>query len=453
MTVKQVGYGGTGSATYATLQGLISEFSPEKFIITTNLRSRLLESGALQKVKQEGEELVIEAEVGSNPTTTYIKDFGNRPTGQTATPAKGRVVPSNITATLSLGKAAALTKMSDSQLTSTLDAKLNTIAKDVARHICRGLFGAAIAPQAAATWSGTAADATVTVPFLDISMFKPNAAYDFVDLSSSKSYVVRCTSVTPAAIGANSANIAGNVAFINDVPNPATGSVVALTDTGVATGDTFKLRGSSPGFGGSNVEEAGIRLNSFDDIAGSGAASAFLGIDPATTPGWVGQTINVGGIYSQEALIQFAARVDQFGGENFTHAIMSPQVAAAHAIMSGNQGGVFGIAAGQSNGTRSMGLDQSMDKYAKVLDSGLRLAGREIIIDTNCPATQVVLHNKDNAKLAIWAEMEPEPVAENGGSLMTDQTTFSLKSFFSGSMQLYCVNRSAIGVATGLTGL
>ncbi len=456
MTVKNLGYGQASTSTYQTMQGLLNEFAPEKFVTTINNRSPLLNSGALEKVECDGEELVIEVDVGASPATQWIGDFGRRAVGQTLTPAKGRVVPANVHAVLSLGQTASIGKLSDNRLTQLLDGKLSQVAKDVARHLCRGLYGAAIAPQAAATWSGTAADSTVTVSFLDISMFKPGASYDFCDLSSTKAYVVRCTGVTPSAVGSNSANIAGTVSFINDIPDPSTGSVVALTDTAVATGDTFRLRGTTLGFGGSSSVITGQAINSFDDIAGSGATSAFLGIDPATTPGWFGQTLALSAVYSQEAALQFAARIDQFGGENFTHAIMPPQIAAAHAIMAGNQGAVYGITLGQSP-SREMMVDRSMDKYADVLggnqfvNSGLTIAGRNVIIDPNCIATTVVFHNKNNAKLAVWKEMGADE--EAGSSILLNRSTFSVDSYFSGSYQLYCVNRAAIGTITGITGL
>jgi len=459
MTVRNVGYGQTTTTTYQTLSGLIAEFAPEKFQMTTSLRSPFLKSGALVEEDAEGEELVIEVEVGSNPTTSFIGDFGRRPVGQTPTPAKGRVIPSNIAAVLTLGQTASLTRLSAKNLAKTFDSKLSNVAKDVARFKCRALFNNGVSPQAAATWSGTAADSTVTVNFLDVSIFKPFAAYDFVDLSSGFAYVVRCTAVTPAAVGSNSANIAGSASFINDVPNPATGNVVALTDTGVATGDTFRLRGSTLGFGGSNATISGQPLNSFDDIAGSGAASTIIGIDPATTPGWVGQTINVAAGYSQEAALQFAARVDTYGGDNFTHAIMGPQLAAAHAIASGQVGAANGITAAQANGTRSMNLDRSMDKYAGILNdddeggvfSGLTLAGRPIIVDPNCVATTLVLHNKDMCKLAVWKRMGPDE--EAGDSVLLSRTFFAKETYFSSSDQLYPVNRSCIGTMTGFTNL
>jgi hypothetical protein len=458
MTVRNVGYGQTTTSTYQTLSGLIAEFAPEKFQVTTNLRSAFLASGALEEEECEGEELVFDVEVGSNPTTSFIGDFGRRPVGQTPTPAKARVQPANITAVLTLGQTASLTKLSTKDLARTFDSKLDNVAKDVARFKCRALFNNAVNPQAAATWSGTAADSTVTVNFLDVSMFKPFAAYDFCDLSSGFAYVVRATAVTPAAVGANSANIAGSVSFINDVPNPATGSVVALTDTTVATGDTFRLRGSTLGFGGSNAVISGQPYISFDDIAGSGAGSAIIGVDPATTPGWVGQTIAVAAAYSQEAALQFAARVDQYGGENFTHAIMSPQLAAAHAIASGQSGAANGIAAANI-ASRAMQLDRTMDKYANTLGgedfggmgSGLTLSGRPVIVDTNPVATTLILHNKRKCKLAVWKRMGPDE--EAGDSVLLSRTFFAKETYFSCSENLYPVNRSCIGTMTGFTNL
>ena len=461
MTLPNVGYGQSTTSTYATLQGLIQEFSAEKFQITTNVQSNFLASGALEEVEADGEEIVVEVEVGSNPTTSFIGDFGRRPIGQTALPAKGRVVPSNVTAVLSLGATGALTKMSVKGLASTFDNKLTTVAEDVARFRCRALFNNSVSPQAGTTWSSTAANGTATIAFLDVSMFKPNAAYDFCDLSSSKSYVVRCTAVTPAAIGANSANIAGNVAFINDVPDPTTGSATALTDTTIATGDIFRLRGSTAGFGGAIAVVTGQPLNSYDDIAGSGAATAIIGIDPSTTAGWVGQTIAAGAAYSQELVMQFAARVNTYGGQMPTHYLMHSQLAAAHAIASGQSGAANGIAAANVAGTRTMTLDKTMDKYGTMLaddgeDGAYRpcpytVGGRPVIIDDNIPPTTLICHNKKKVKLGVWKRMSPDE--EAGSSLLLSRTFFAKETYFSSSEQLYPVKRSCIGTITGITNL
>jgi hypothetical protein len=333
-----------------------------------------------------------------------------------------------------------------------LDAKLDASAKSVARHIGRGLYAGAVVPQAVATWSGTAADSTVTINFLDVSLFIPGASYNYVDTSGVLSYTVRCINKVAAVVGANSANVAGSVTFINDVVNPATGAVVALGATAVAVDDIFALRGTYLGFGGNATAIAGKRLNSFDDIAGSGAALAFGGIAPANLPGWVGQTLALGAAYSHEAALQFDARITQYSGEQFTDALMSPQVAAAHRIQAGAMGAVFGMTI-QPTAQRPQPLGARADKYGDVRNSGLDLAGRPVLIDPNCPQTIVVFHNRDHAKLGVWSEMAPEELTELGGVVVTNRTTLSMDADFTGSYQLYCAKRGAIGVMTGLTGL
>jgi len=440
------------NVTINSISGIIAEFGPERFVNTINNMSPLIGSGVLEKVEQDGEELTVTADVGESPATTYALDFDNRPNGQTTTPVKARFVPTMVTTRVSLGKQAALGKLADKDLTKLLDAKLDASAKSVARHIGRGLYAGAVVPQAVATWSGTAADSTVTISFLDVSLFIPGASYNFVDTSLTFSYTVRCQSKVAAVVGANSANVAGTVTFINDVINPATGAVVALGATAVATDDILALRGTFPGFGGSATAIAGKRLNSFDDIAGSGATSSFGGISPANLPGWVGQTIALSAAYSHEAALQFDARITQYSGEQFTDALMSPQVAAAHRIQAGAMGAVFGMSI-QPTAQRPQPLGARADKYGDVRSSGLDLAGRPVLIDPNCPQTIVVFHNRDHAKLGCWSEMAPEELTELGGVVVTNRTTLSMDADFTGSYQLYCAKRGAIGVMTGLTGL
>lgn len=440
----------TPNVTISSISGVLAEFGPEKFVNTVNTTSALIGSGALEKVPQDGEEIVVPADVGESPSTTYAFDFGTRPVGQTTTPVKARYVPSIVTSRLSLGKMSSLAKMADKQLSEMLDFKLDALAKSAARHVGRGLYGGQVVPAAVATWSGTAADSTVTMSFLDVSIFREGAAYDFVDTSASLSYVIRCLNVTPTAVSPNSANVAGTVTFINDVINPATNAVVALGATAVAVDDVLALRGTFAGFGGSNAVVSGKRLNNFDDVAGSGATSAFGGIAPASLPGWQGQTLALAAAYSHEAMLQFGSRLLQRSGEMFTHAIMNPLVAAAHRIQAGSFGAVYGLTA-QPTAQRPMNLQASSDKYGR--DSGLQLQGRPVLVDENCPATVVVFHNKDHFKLGVWQEMEPETLTENGGIVWTNPTTLSIDSHFTGAMQAYTGKRSAIGMVTGLTNM
>lgn len=438
--------------TVSSISGIIAEFGPERFIYTISNMSPLIGSGVLEKVEQDGEELVITADVGESPATTYARDFDRRPNGQTTTPVKARFVPTMVTTRVSMGKMAMLAKLADKDLTKLLDSKLDASAKSVARHIGRGLYLGQIVPQAIAAWSGTAADSTVSISFLDVSLFIPGASYNWVDTSLTFSYTVRCLNKVAAVVGANSANVAGTVTFINDVINPATGAVVALGATAVATDDVFALRGTFAGFGGSATAIAGGRLNSYDDVAGSGAAASFGGIAPAALPGWVGQTLALGAAYSHEAALQFDARITQYSGEQFTDALMSPQVGAAHRIQAGAMGAVFGMPT-SATAQRPQPLGTKSDKYGDVRNSGMDLAGRPVLLDPNCPQTVVVFHNRDHFKLGVWAEMAPEELTELGGTVVTNRDTLSMDSDFTGAYQAYCAKRGAIGLMTGLTGL
>lgn len=446
--------------TSANLSGLIKQFSAGRFESTINNASPLLKSKALQKDDCEGEEWIKEVYVGGHSPTMFAADFGTRPRGTALVPLKAKQLPTIVTSTLTMGKLATLSKLDDDRLASLFDSNLQAVAEDAARHLNRGIYGGSIAPQAGATWTGTAANSTVTVPFLDISMFRPGMAVDFRDVSSGLDYVVRVTGVAPAALGANSDAVAGNVSFINDVPGQVSGLVNVLTDTTVATGDSFLLRGTTAA--GSAATAVGVTaatgapMVSIDDIAGSGAASVTVhGIAPGTTPSWSGQTKALSAAYSQEAALSFMMRIHAQAGEMPTHVIMSPQVAAAHAASAGFQGAVFGVGSLSISAATPRNIDRSMDKFGGMSDgyedSGLRLGGKPIVIDPNCPATTIVFHNTEKLKLMEWQKMEPEE--EDGNSVFLNRTTLSNDAYITGALNLAVQKRSAIGTITGITGL
>ena len=443
MALPSLGY---GNASIGNIAGIIAEFGPERLVLTINNVSPLIGSGILETVPQEGEELTVTADVGESAATTYARDFDLRPDGQTTSPQKARFVPVMVTNRLALGKQASLAKLADKDLTKLIDEKLDSLAKSAARHLGRGVYLNSVVPQAIATWSGTAANSTVSVNFEDVSMFRAGIAVNFV--KGARSDTIRVLNVVAAAVGAFSSNVAGTVTFINDVINPATGAVVALASTAVIVTDIFALRGSYPGFGGNGTLVPGGVLNSFLDIAGS---ASFGGLDSTTLPGWSGQTLNLAAPYSHESALQFAARIYQYSGEDFSHALMSPQVGQQHRIQAGNIGGVYGIAT-QATAQRPMDLTMKADKYGDVRNITMELAGRPVLLDPNCPQSIVVFHNKDHAKLGEWAKFDPEPLTELGGIVAKAERTMSLYSDFTGSYQLYCGNRAAIGVMTGLTG-
>jgi hypothetical protein len=460
MSVADLGFHGATSAgtagvgAYNVLSGLIHDFAPGRFRNTVNQNSPTIGTkGVLQRVKANGSELIIMARAGTHSSTTWIRDFDTLPRGTSTTPAKGRVQPTTVLSVLRIGREAWDTEVDDGKLVKLFSTTLQDAAEDAGRHIGRGLFQAAgVNPQAGATWSGTAANDTVTVPFEDVSMFKPGMAVDFLDISGPASFVVRVQFVTRIARGSGSANVAGDVTFINDVINPSTGAVVALTNTTVAVGDSFRLRGNVAGFGTASVTpRTGNPMISFDDIAGTGATASLHGIDPATTPGWVGALQTMAVAYAQELVAGFAMRMYADGAKWFTHVLMSPQLFSAHAASGQSVGTAFGVTGGLSAATPRQ-LEQSFDKYGALAeDSGVRLLGRPVVCDPNCPATQLVLHNSEVTKLAIWRELSPEE--EAGSPLFVDRDLNTYSSQISGRLNLFTDDRKSTGIMRGFTGL
>lgn len=441
------------SATAANLGTLIAEKSPAYFARGINNKSPLLKSGSLKKEKVDGEEYVLTLFPGSNHATGFGLDGGDLPVGGASLPVKARVMPRVLMSTIKQGRSAAKLRLSIGAIAKMLDTEMKERAADCGRQLNRAIIGGAISPQAGATWSGTAANSTVTVPFLDVSMFRVGAAYDFLDATASKSYVVRCTAVAAAALGANSANVAGNVSFINDVPSPSTGAAVALTDTTVATGDSFRPRGYAAGFGGALTSQAAT-INSFDDIAGASTYNAsFMGVDPAvsTDVNWVGNYVNHNAAYSQEALTAFAARIATYGDTPPDVFLCHPQLAAAHRASSDYHGAVFGVSASISAG-HVRTIERTTDKYGNVYeDDGLRAAGMKVVQDPNCTATRGILFASEWTKLLEWAEMGPD--SEAGDPVLLGRSYYTNEVQMSGIYNLATDKRISVGIFDGVTGL
>lgn len=447
MAIKTVGFGGTGTSSYATLGSLIAEFAPERYENAINQAAPLIGSGALKKEKVDGEEWTHTLFGGAGHSTMVIRDAGRLPTGHAYEPTKLREQPANVVSVLKMGRRAAKAKLSDARLAEYFDSALEESSDDCGRVLARQLHGAAENPQAGTTWSGTAADSTATVSFNDISMFRPGAAYDFVDASSSKSYVVRCTGVTPSAVGSFTDAVSGTVDFINDVPDPVDDAVEALTDTTIATGDTFRIRGETAGFGGASTTIDTALVN-FSDMAGTGtlhgtAASAYAG--------WAGNTKALSAAYSQEAVVQFMGRMHTIGGAIPDVVVMHPQVAAAHMANTGQQAAVWGLTAGIS-AARPMDVQASADKFGNIFENGgLRVGGARIVQDPNCPATVIVIFNSQKTKLAVWDEMGPDE--ESGDPMLLGRTFYDVGCQISGAYNLVTHRRNTVGRITGLTSL
>lgn len=431
------------NVTMAALSGLVEEYAPARFVSTVMMNSAILGSGVLPIEDVTSEEIVIALKGGANPSATLAGDFDDRPAGNTTLPSKARFSPVTVTGTVALGLTASQMDVAASGgLGSLVKREIDSAAEGVSRTLGRAVYSSTIQPAATATWSSTAANGTVSVDFADGSLFKAGASYDYVN--GTQSYVVRCTGKVGKAVGGNSARVGATVSFINDIPNGRTGVISPLSVTGVALTDTFALRGTYAGFAGSTTPVATRKINSFEDIAGSGSLG---GVSAAQCIGWAGTTQASSGAYSQESAELFAGVVEAEGG-NFTHAIMGTQLSKAHKIMAGGFGAFNGIGA---TALPMASASASSSKYGN--NSNLELSGRPVLVDHNCPATMLVLTNAEQCKLGRWRDFKPEDVAGNGQAVFVDQQTLSVKSFVTGLFQMYPENRAAVGIMTGITGL
>lgn len=464
MTLTSLGFGGvTGTpSSYTGLSTLVREFAPDRFSATMKRVNTLLDSGAIEEIPANGAEHVVYLCVGRVHATAWVQDNALIPRGANIKPQKARAVPSNVISVMEIGHGASLAELGDDGLTDLFDATLDMIAQDQATHFARGLHGGAVSPAATAAWSAEGANATVSLTFADISMFMPGMAVDYIDTSTTKSYVVRVADVVPGTVGTSSANVAGTVSFINDVVDPATGGVIDISDSGavtVATTDVFRLRGTTPGFGGSSTAITGNALTSYDDICGSGGAASLQGFSASTLAGWRGLTRTLSAGFTQEAMLGFASLVNQFSGYYPTHAIVGSQIAAAHMASSGIMGGGaagtgigFGLVTSNTVvPNRERSIDASMDKFGNPTEANLRMSGLQVIVDPNAPQTQITLHNRQKTKLVRWREMQP--VMQAGDPIFVNQERFSLNAQFAGMYQLVTSHRSANATITGITGL
>lgn len=440
------------NVTSASLGTLIAEFGAEYFGRGINQKAPLLKSGNLKTTDPDGEEYIVTLYPSANHATGFLLDFGRLPVGGSGSPVKARALPSVLMSKLEQGRAAAKLKLADRQRTKLLDAEMKERAADCGRTLNRAIIGGSVVPQAAATWSGTAANSTVTVPFLDVSMFREGMAVDFIDTSLALAYTVRVTAVVPGAKGANTGNVAGDVSFINDVVDPATNAVIALGATAVATNDTFQLRGATAGFGSATLI-SGAMPNSFDSMTGPLPSASFMGQDPATMGvgyNWRGNYLSLGAAYSQEATLGFHSHIATVGDDAPDVAVMHPQTAAAHRASGDFHGAAFGVTAGLSAGHVAQ-IQKTVDKYGNVYeDDGLRIAGAKVVQDPNCQAGRIIFYCSEYTKLCVWAEMGPD--MEAGDPQLLGRTFYTTEVQFSGLYNLVTMKRSSTGILDGITG-
>ena len=442
--------------TFGNLSGLIKEFAPAKYATAVNMAVPVLADNVIKKADPDSSEVLVYGLPDGMSSTTFVEDLGDLPLGVANTPFEGKAEPKPLISVIRMGRSVSNAKMPDAKKATILDAHLEAGARNTARQLGRSLFGGTVSPNATAAWSGTGADSTVSLNFTDISLFRVGQSVDYVDTNANKSYAVRVQSVTPAAVGSASANVAGTVVFINDVKD-SSGNSQTITDSGavtVAVNDKFALRGTytsssfSTGSGGTAVAN-GNALTSLDDICGSGATSDIYGIT-ASSSNFKGQTVAAAAPYSQELVLSFLAQMELYSDMGPNQCVMSPKLAAAHAASAGVHGNNFGIPGSAGlGGIARKDIEKSMDKYGSAAKMAVR--GLPITVDPNCPADKLFLFNDTTLKLYQWREMGVVDEEGNGIRVLDDKYGFQIQ--IAGECELVAHERRDCGSISGLTSL
>lgn len=431
------------------ISALAGRFGNKIITAQVNQSVPFLGSGALQRVPMKGKTAIINIMGGGLDSTTFIADGGALSTGSQSTPSQGAQTPAALFSRLSIGRVSAYLAAGSDDGADIVKMQLENCGKDIARNAGRNIFDSFLgSPNAAVAFAG-GTPAAVTLDFKDISGFRFNQAVNFVDVSTSISYTLAVQSITPAAI-VNSANVAGTVVFANTVAgvaNVGSHTDAALNAITVATGDLFALRGTYPGLGvAASSTATGNVMVSYADIAGTATLHGLLG----TTNDWTGNTAASFGVMSAEALVAFSQRIFTRSMSDFTHAVMSPAASVAFATAQLTASTSFGMGTNQAGQARR-NVDGKFDKFGAYKGSGLGFMGKPVIIDPNCPATSVVLHNDEIVKLGMWRDFEPDQDGKEAA--MVDRTSLIYDIQMLGLANMICYQRNAVGLITGITNL
>ena len=460
--------------TFGNLSGLIKEFAPAKYATAVNMAVPVLADNVIKKADPDSSEVLVYGLPDGMSSTTFVEDLGDLPLGVANTPFEGKAEPKPLVSVIRMGRSVANAKMPDAKKATILDAHLESGARNTARQLGRALFGGVVNADNTPQWTNDGdLDDTLTVQFEDISLFRVGQAYDFVDVDNgsgaARVYVVRCQSVTPTALN-NSANVAGEVVFINDVKDSSgnqqyinstnANGGTAVTVASGASGDKFALRGTfsssnfSAAHAGASATANGNALTSLDDICGSGATGDIYGIT-ASSSNFKGQSATASAAYSQELVLSFLAQMELYSDMGPNQVVMSPKLAAAHAASAGLHGAMLygstaGVpATGAVGGVGRKDVEKSMDKYGTAAKMSVR--GLPITVDPNCPASSIFFFNDTTLKLYQWREMGVVDEEGNGIRVLDDKYGFQIQ--IAGECELVAHERRDCGSISGLTSL
>jgi hypothetical protein len=475
------------NVTFGALAELVKEFAPAKYATAVNMAVPVLADNVIKKADPDDSAVLVYGLPDGMSSTTFVEDLGDLPLGVANTPFEGKAEPKPLISVIRMGRSIANAKMPDAKKATILDAHLEAGARNTARQLGRALFGGTVSPASVVTAfsAGGAADDEITLQFNDVSLFRVGQSYDFVDVDNGGTpklanvFVLRCLSVTPTQTSSNSANVAGNVTFINDIKDSSLNGQSIVQNSGavaVTTSDVFALRGT---FSRSNFAtgakagtvtysgaistaadalaalKTGNALTSLDDICGSGANANIYGITASST-NFKGQSVSASAPYSQELVLSFLAQMELYSDMGPNQVVMSPKLAASHAAAVGVHGALLqgstpaGLpTSGALGGVGRKDIEKSMDKYGSA--SKMTVRGLPITVDPNCPAGNIYMFNDTSLKLYQWREMGVVDEEGNGIRVLDDKYGFQIQ--IAGECELVAHERRDCGSILGVNAL
>ena len=446
-----------------------------------NLKAKLF--AALDKQAMKGRRSVINVVNGGLASTAQVVDFGALPAEAASVPAQGFVDAVGYVSRLGLGRIALETLAGVDDSADLLDLQLQLAADDMARQIGRAVFGSQLtSPQLASggtdgaftqgSWSAvTGGVTTVTIRFTGgLSDFREGEAYVWepggLVAASQVAAVVLCTNVAIAADNKVDVTFRAGVGGVPGFDSANYATAVRAAPVGgagaVATTDGFFLRGSRlvSTLSGSALVAIGAPINplitgnqnsgaSAVSLADITSASASLHGLSAGVNGWTGLTFTSVGAPTAEMFMGRSKILQGRSGVAPTHLVLGDLASAAYgaAQISNASQTAFGVT-GPFGVRRN--VDGKLDRYGKDgdMESGLAFFGRPVVIDSNCPATEAYMINKDYLKVGEWKKLSAED--EGGSPLLLSRSTYSKEVQFSCIYNLVCRKRNAHARLTGV---
>lgn len=459
---------GIGSLSASDIVAFAAREGNKMIEAQVNMKAKLF--AALDKQPMKGRRSVINVVNGGLASTAQVVDFGALPSEAASVPAQGFVDAVGYVSRLGLGRIALETLAGVDDSADLLDLQLQIAADDMARQIGRAVFGSQLAAPTAAGSSvtqtgGSGGTVTIVANFTGgLSDFREGEAYQFETAGgapNTTNFLVLCTNVAivsdnvvQVTFTAGPGGVPGSTTA-SDALLVATGGVVAPPAAGalVAT-DRFFLRGSrksgdpvtgivSGGVGDSLASAVNLPLvtSTTDSLHGLSA-----GVN-----GWTGLTFTGVGAPTPEMFMGKSKLLQGRSGVAPTHLVLSDLASAAYgaAQISNASATVFGVANNTFGARRN--VDGKLDRYGKDadLESGIAMFGRPVVIDSNCPATEAYMINKDYLKVGEWKKLSAED--EGGSPLLLSRSTYSKEVQFSCIYNLVCRKRNAHARLTGVT--